>query len=166
MNTMRSMAAAVTAASALLVLGACGGSGGDPGVTPSAPPPAATTSATTPTLVERAQTTPLEAWLPESARILNSLTSDLNDLSDAITTNPSGLADDPSVAALENDAKDGIALRAPAGHPALDTAWDAVMNDCLLVAGDFRSGDLEQAADDLHATGTDMDHLQAVSDAL
>lgn len=166
MNTMRSMGAAVTAAAALLVLGACSGGGSDPGPDITTSPAATSSTPAAVGLSTAPATVPLDQWLPKATGIMTALSDDLNTVADTTDSDPSAVPGDQSVRNLEDDAKAGLALPAPAGHPALDRSWDAVMNDCLLVAGDFESGDLAQAAADLSATGTDMDALQAQSKAL
>jgi hypothetical protein len=154
MNTFRSMAAGAAAGIAILTLAGCGGGSGTPAAATSAPPS---------TIVSDMPSQSLSDWLPTSAVIMRDLSGDLSGISSTLATDPASITADPNVAKLSADAAKGVDLTAPNGHPELDGAWDAVMQDCLLVSGDLASGDIERAATDLDRTNSDMDALKTAS---
>jgi predicted small lipoprotein YifL len=148
MNTMRSTATA-TALLSILTLAGCGASGSTD------TPPSATSSEQ-----------PVAEWLPAATPILDDLTADLDALNAVVLSDPASLPTDPHVTSLASTAERGLDLKAPAGHPDLDRAWDAVMNDYLLVSGDFAGGDTDQAVTDLGTASADTDTLQSGLSAL
>lgn len=151
--TFRSIAITAAAGTAAFILAGCGST-----TDRSVPAPAQTVSVSP---VVAGTTQPLADWLTSSTSVLNRLTTDLSNVTDSLS---SGTALDGGP--LQTDAKAGLDLAAPAGHPALDRAWDAVMDDYLLVSGDLTANDPAQASADLNATSADMQTLQRESAGL
>lgn len=154
MKTFRSMALSATIASAALLITGCGGQSDD---TADPAPVVARTSAA-PTLTTSGPEQSLTKWLPASTGVLRDLSADLSGITASLTA---GETPDPTK--LTADATNGLDLAAPAGHPDLDRAWDAVMNDYLVVSGDLASGDAGQTSADLTTANADMDTLRAES---
>ncbi len=152
MKTFRSTALFISAVSAVLILTGCGG-----GAAPAAS--GAPVKSTAPAVAGHVQ--PLTEWLPASTSVLRDLSADLSSITSAMT---GGGTPDPSD--ITADATKGLDITAPDGYPDLDRAWDAVMNDYLVVSGDLSSGDSAKTSADLDTANADMVVLQNESSKL
>lgn len=156
MNTMRTTAVAA----GILILAGCGSSHGGTAQSPSAPAPRPAVVTTTPASAPAA-TQPIDDWLPAATSVLSDLTTDLHGITAKITSDPSSVPTDPDVARLAADARTGLRLKAPAGYPGVDRAWDQVMNDYLHVSVALEEDNTDQATVDLNTATADTGVLQA-----
>lgn len=139
---MRLMKFAVVPA-VLLGAVACGGGGG----------------AAEPSPTENVQ--PLASWYGQAAGPLGELGDAYTHLGEAGPT-LAGLHDSTAAADLRKAALRGLAIKAPAGHPELDLAYDQVMRDAQKVADDITDNRQDDLAADTDSAVDDLDSLKAV----
>lgn len=85
-----------------------------------------------------ARTQPLETWYAEAYVPLADLSVAYTALSRTSNDTMAEVARRPQVADIEQAAKTGLAVAAPASRPDIDTAYDRVMRDSLAIVGDVR----------------------------